>query len=140
VRRAACAAALCAGLVVGCGGGASNQDAVRAVINDYYQALSAGDGAGACNLLATDTVKSIEKAAKGRACKDVVNDELQQPDFARVAEQLKTAKVSKVTIAGDKAIAQTNVPHIRGRTVTTKVFLKKEGDSWKLISEPRQRP
>jgi hypothetical protein len=137
LRRALVALGAAAALVAGCGGGASNQDQIKNVLGTYYQAFADGDSATACAQLATDTVKNLEKQAKGRSCTDVLNTALQQPDYASVAQKLKNAKISKITVLNDKATAQIDVPGLRGRDARAPVALKKEGNAWKIASAIR---
>jgi ketosteroid isomerase-like protein len=140
VRRAACALVAGAALVAGCGGGgSSNSDQIKKVLATYYEAFSNGDSATACKQLAKDTVTNLEKQAKGRSCADVLNDALQQPDYATVAQNLKKAKVGKITVLNDKATAVIEVPGVGGKTARTPVALKKEGDSWKIATALRSR-
>jgi ketosteroid isomerase-like protein len=138
VIRGACTAALCAVLVAGCGGGQSSTEQIKKVIGTYYEAFSNGDSATACDQLAKDTIKNLEKQAKGRACVDVLNDALQQPDYAAVAQKLKNAKITKITVKGDKAAAVIQVPSIKAGV--TAVGLKKEGDKWKITTGLRRSP
>jgi ketosteroid isomerase-like protein len=137
VRRLACVLAA-AVLVAGCGGGPSNTAQIKKVIGSYYEAFSNGDSATACDQLAKDTVKNLEKQAKGRACVDVLNDALQQPDYAAVAQKLKNAKITNVTVLNDKATAEIDVPGVGGKAARTSVALKKEGDSWKIATALRR--
>jgi ketosteroid isomerase-like protein len=138
VRRAACGAAVAALLLAGCGGSGSSNDAqIRNVITTYYEAFANGDSATACDQLAKDTVTNLEKQAKGRSCADVLNDTLQQPDYASVAPKLKKAKITKITVLNDKATAQIDVPGVGGKGGHTAVALKKEGDSWKIATALR---
>jgi hypothetical protein len=137
VRRLACVLAAAA-LVAGCGGGPSNSDQIKKVIGTYYEAFSNGDSATACDQLAKATVQNLEKQAKGRACVDVLNDALQQPDYAAVAQKLKKAKVSKITVLNDKATAEIDVPGVGGKGARTSVALLKEGDSWKIATALRR--
>jgi ketosteroid isomerase-like protein len=137
VRRLACVLAA-AVLVAGCGGGPSNTAQIKKVIGSYYEAFSNGDSATACDQLAKDTVKNLEKQAKGRACIDVLNDALQQPDYAAVAQKLKNAKITNVTVLNDKATAEIDVPGVGGKGARTSVALKKEGDSWKIATALRR--
>jgi ketosteroid isomerase-like protein len=124
-------------LVPGCGGGATNQDQIKKVLGAYYRAFANGDSATACDQLAKDTVKNLEKQAKGRSCTDVLNQALQQPDYAAVATKLKNAKFSNITVLNDKATAAVLVPGVAGRGVRTSVALKKEGNSWKIATALR---
>ena len=139
MRRAACVAAAVGALfVAGCGGsGSSNDSQIKKVIGTYYEAFANGDSATACDQLAKDTVKNLEKHAKGRSCADVLNDALQQPDYSSVAQKLKNAKVTKITVLNDKATAQIDVPGVNGKGARTAVALKKEGDSWKIATALR---
>ena len=137
-RAACCAAAALALLVAGCGGGGSSDDSkIKDAITTYYEAFANGDSATACNQLAKDTVANLEKQAKGRSCADVLNDTLQQPDYATIAPKLKKAKITKVTVLNDKATAQVDVPGVGGKSARTAVALKKEGDSWKIATALR---
>ena len=137
MRRAILVVGAAAALVTGCGGGASNQDQIKKVLGTYYQAFADGDGATACDQLAKDTVTNLEKQARGRSCRDVLNQALQQPDYAAVAAKLKKAKISKITVLNDKATATIEVPGVGGRGARTSVALKKEGDSWKIATALR---
>ena len=138
MRGLAAGAILVALLLAGCGGGGESNDAqIRKVIGTYYEAFANGDSATACNQLAEDTVKNLEKQARGRACDDVLNDALQEPDYATVAQRLKKAKITKVTVLNDKATAQIDVPGVSGKAAHTAVALKKEGDSWKIATAVR---
>jgi ketosteroid isomerase-like protein len=124
-------------LLSGSGGGATNQDQIKKVLGTYYQAFANGDSATACDQLAKDTVKNLEKQARGRSCSDVLNQALQQPDYAAVAAKLKNAKFSNITAVDDKATAAVLVPGVAGKGVRTSVQLKKEGDSWKIVTALR---
>ena len=138
MRRAVWVAAAAALLVAGCGGGGpSNSDQIKKVIGTYYEAFANGDSATACEQLAKDTVANLEKQAKGRSCTDVLNDTLQQPDYAAVAPKLKKAKITKITVLNDKATAEIDVPGVGGKGARTAVALKKEGNSWKIATALR---
>jgi ketosteroid isomerase-like protein len=139
VRGLACAVLASVALVAaGCGGsGTSNSDQIKQVIAKYYEAFANGDSATACEQLTNDTVKNLEKHAKGRSCADVLNDTLQQPDYATIAPKLKKAKITKITVLNDKATAEIDVPGVGGKGARTAVALKKEGDSWKIASALR---
>jgi len=132
-----CAVAAALVVLAGCGGGAPNAEQIKKVIGTYYQAFADGDSATACDQLAKDTVKNLEKQAKGRSCTDVLNEALHQPDYAAVAQKLKNAKVSKITVLDDKATAQIDVAGVGRSGVRTAVALKKEGGSWKIATALR---
>ena len=136
MKRIACAVTAAA-FLAGCGGGPSNSAQIKKVLGTYYEAFANGDSATACEQLAKDTVKNLEKQAKGRACTDVLNDALQQPDYATVAQKLKKAKITKITVLNDKATAEIDVPGVGGKGARTAVALKKEGDSWKIATALR---
>jgi hypothetical protein len=135
--RRACALAAALALLAGCGGGAPNAEQIKKVLDTYYQAFAEGDSATACDQLTKDTIKNLEKQAKGRSCTDVLNTALHQPDYSAIAQKLKNAKITKITVLDDKATAQVNVPGVGKRGVTTAVALKKEGDSWKIATALR---
>jgi ketosteroid isomerase-like protein len=136
VRRGFVALATALALLPGCGG-ATNQDQIKKVLGTYYQAFADGDGPTACDQLATDTVKNLEKQARGRSCSDVLNQALRQPDYAAIAAKLKDAKFSNITVVDNKATVGVLLPGVGGRGARTSVQLKKEGDSWKIVTALR---
>jgi hypothetical protein len=137
VRRALVGLAAALALLPACGGGATSQDQIKKVLGTYYTAFADGDSATACDQLANDTVKNLEKQAKGRSCADVLNQVLQQPAYAAIAPKLKNAKFSNITALDDKATAAVLIPGVGGRGARTSVQLKKEGDSWKIVTALR---
>ena len=137
MKRAFAAGAAALALLTGCGGGATNQDQITKVLGTYYQAFANGDGPTACAQLAKDTVKNLEKQARGRSCSDVLNQALRQPDYAAIAAKLKDAKFSNITVVDNKATVGVLLPGVGGRGARTSVQLKKEGDSWKIVTALR---
>lgn len=125
-------------VAAGCGdSGPSDDEKIRTALTTYYQAFASGDGATACDQLAKDSVESLEKQAKGRTCPQVLDAALQRPGYASVAQRLTRAKITRVTIAGDKATVNLDVPGVPASAKRVPVLLKKEGDAWKITSAPR---
>jgi hypothetical protein len=60
--------------VVGCGAGADGRDAASSTALGLLSAVTAQDGAGACAVLAPDTVAELEQSA-GKVCADAVIEE-----------------------------------------------------------------
>ena len=138
--RALCIVPVLALLVAGCGGGGAGQSdkqAIETSVISYYKAFGSGDSETACNQLADETTKELEKAAGGKKCPQVLDLALKRPDYASVAAKLDGVKVTAVTIHGSEATATTQVPGVKsadGTPVSTTVPLKKESGSWKIAS------
>jgi ketosteroid isomerase-like protein len=123
--------------VAGCGdSGPSDETKIKTALTTYYQAFASGDGAGACDQLSKDSVKALEKQAKGKTCPQVLDTALQRPGYASVAQRLTRATITKVTIAGDKATVSIDVPGLPASAMRLPVLLKKEGDGWKITNAP----
>jgi ketosteroid isomerase-like protein len=122
--------------LAGCGGtsGPSDQSQIETSLTTYYKAFAQGDTAGACGQLAKDTLAALEKAAHGKGCSAVLGAALKRPDYAAIAPKLARARVTKVTIAGDKATAAVVVPGVHA--ALPPVPMLKEGGSWKIASAP----
>lgn len=120
----------------GCGGGQPDKQKIESAITSYYKAFGGGDGSGACAQLTKDAIKLLESSAGGQKCPDVLEAALKRPAYARIAPKLKQARVVSVKVTGNDASAVTRVPGVgrNGATVSTRVPLKKEGDSWKIVS------
>jgi ketosteroid isomerase-like protein len=138
--RRAIALVIASGLVAsGCGGSdkPSDKQQIETVLTTYYKAFAGGDSATACNQLAKDTIDLLEKQARGKSCTAVLDAALKRPDYAVIAAKLNSAKVTRVTVAGDKATAAIEVlgvPGAKGGRAATTVPLKKEKGSWKIAS------
>ncbi|MEA2457173.1 MAG: hypothetical protein QOC95_145 [Thermoleophilaceae bacterium] len=135
---AAIAAALLAG---GCGGGGgggqSDKQKIETTVTTYYKAFGTSDSATACNQLAEQTTKELERAAGGRKCPVVLDQAAKKPEYAKVAAKLDGVKVVSVKITGTTATATTQVPGLTaagGTGVSTTVPLKKEAGGWKIAS------
>jgi hypothetical protein len=59
--------------VTGCSGG--DDETVRKAVSDFYAAVSASDGSGACDLLAPETRSELESSS-GSSCSQAVLDEV----------------------------------------------------------------
>jgi hypothetical protein len=106
-------------LAVGAGavslaGCSSSQTAdVSVVAHDFYTALAAGDGDGACDALSADTRAELEQTS-GKACPEAVLDEgLPEPDSVDPARVYGTMALVP---AGDGTLFQSRFP--RGWLVT----------------------
>jgi hypothetical protein len=126
-------------LLAGCGGGGGQTDKqkIEATVIAYYKAFGDGDSATACNQLAEETTKELEKAAGGKKCPDVLDQALKKPDYAKVAAKLDGVKVVSVKITGKSATATTQVPGLTaagGTGVSTTVPLRQESGGWKIAS------
>jgi hypothetical protein len=138
-ERVAVVAFVAALAVTGCGGGGgpSDQEKIKTTLTTYYEAFATGDSPTACDQLAKDTVETLEKQAKGRTCPQVLDAALQRPGYASVAQRLRRATITRVTIAGDKATVSINVPGVPASAKRVPVLLKKDGDAWKITNAPR---
>lgn len=138
-RVALALAASAAVLIAGCGqsGGQSEKQKIEAAVTSYYKAFGDADTETACNQLADETVKRLEKAAGGKKCPAVLDQALKRPEYAKVAAKLGGVKVVSVKITGKSATATTQVPGLTapgGTGVSTTVPLKEESGGWKIAS------
>jgi ketosteroid isomerase-like protein len=123
--------------MAGCGGGGgSDKQKIESTITSYYKAFGSGDGAGACKQLTKDAIKLLEKSAGGQKCQDVLDAARKRPAYVRIAPKLKQARVVTVKVTGKDATAVTRIPGAgkNGAAATITVPLKKEGDSWRIVS------
>jgi hypothetical protein len=65
-------AVVAAGLLTGCGSVGGREQAAGAVAERLFSAIEAGDGGGACALLAPDTADAV---ARDRPCPEAILDE-----------------------------------------------------------------
>jgi ketosteroid isomerase-like protein len=125
--------------VSGCGSEKQSEESkVEDTVVEYYKAFGSGDGETACNHLAEKTREQLEKAGGGESCPEVLEAALDRPEYAKVAKQLESVKVSGVEVSGDTAIATALLPDIKaadGKTpISTSVPLAKEEGTWKIAS------
>jgi hypothetical protein len=86
------------GSVLGCGSGPGDRGP-RAAAVQFTRALSAGDDAGACSLLATETKAQLEQAA-GKPCAEAIAEE--DLTGADAVEDVATfGTMAQVRFAGD---------------------------------------
>jgi hypothetical protein len=137
------AALLAAGVVAiaGCGGssGPTDRQQIETTLLAYYKSFGSGDTGGACDELAGDTKAALEKAGDGKDCTEILDAALKRPDYAAIASKLRGARVTKVTIAGDKASAVVLLPGVKANGVqgaSTTVPLLKEKGTWKIAGAP----
>lgn len=111
-RRTAAAVVVCLGVMTGCGG--SQDDAVRAVVDDFYGAVSADDGQTACAALAPTTRSELEESS-GKACAEAVLGE----------EVPGVTAPTAVEVFGTSAQVR-----FRGETA----FLTRLAEGWRVVS------
>jgi hypothetical protein len=129
VRRAA--AVLVVGLALaGCGGGVetgtaeptSDEDSIRQLIDNAYNAFASGDAAAFCSHLTADYRADFEE--NYGPCEDATLDELNANLTEKGKQQLENPEVGQdLKIKGTEAY-----PDVNGDGLE----LVKEGDEWKL--------
>jgi hypothetical protein len=73
-------------VVAGCGSVSDRGGAAAVVARTFLAAVDDGDGAGACAVLAPDTVAALERSA-GEPCVDaVVDEDLPEPAHVRATD------------------------------------------------------
>ena len=129
------------GLLAGCGdSGPTDRQQIERALLTYYTAFGNGDTGGACHELAKDTKAALEKAGSGKDCTEILEEALKRPDYASIAAKLDKARVTKITIAGDKASAVVLVLGVKDNGALgarTTVPLLKEGGAWKIVGAPQ---
>jgi hypothetical protein len=127
--------------VSGCGSsGPTDRQQIQTSIVTYYTAFGKGDTGGACNELAASTKAALEQAGRGKDCTEILDAALKRPDYASIAPKLANVRVTRITIAGDKASAGVLVPGIRANGALgarTNVPLLKERGAWKIVGAPQ---
>jgi hypothetical protein len=141
VRLATTLAAAAALLLAGCGSsGPTDRQQIETSLVTYYKAFGSGDTGGACNELSKETKTQLEKAGRGKDCTEILDAALKRPDYAAIAPKLKDTRVTKITIAGDKATAVVLVPGVKDNGALgarTTVPLLKEDGAWKIFGAPQ---
>jgi hypothetical protein len=139
MRISALAAVLVTSLVLlGCGGGGGDEQAVKNTVTQFMSALARGDGAKACGLATTQAQQRLtaQGAQAGGSCPQIISA-ISKRLPPQIKQGLETAKVKKASVKGDTAtVADSDIsssagnlgPFLGGGTTT----LKKEGGTWKL--------
>jgi hypothetical protein len=142
--RLAAPAALAVALalaVAGCADdGPTDRQQIETTILTYYKAFGKGDTGGACNELSKDTKTALEKAGRGKDCTEILDAALKRPDYAAITPKLQNARVTRITIANDKASAAVLIPGVKDNGALgarTTVPLLKEGGAWKIVGAPQ---
>jgi len=98
-------------VVAGCGGSASDTDKVKTSVSEFLTAVAENKGATACALLTDSAIQELNSAAfllrAPASCADAIkgfNRQLSSDE----KKALKTTKVNRVTVTGDKAIVADN--------------------------------
>lgn len=118
-----------AALTVGCGGGDSDEDQVRDVVNSFVQAGKDRDPAEACSLLASDQLQLVERAGGGADCERVLGGLFAKPDAAATDLQIEAVRVQ-----GDRATVDVSVKSGGSTAQAEGILLVREGDGWKIAS------
>jgi hypothetical protein len=130
-----------AALVAGCGtSGPTDRQQIETALLTYYKSFGSGDSGGACQELSKETKTQLEKAGGGKDCTEILDAALKRPAYAAIASKLKNTRVTKITIANDKATAQILVPGVKNNGALgarTTVPLLKEDGAWKIFGAPQ---
>jgi hypothetical protein len=105
-------AALCVATLTGCGG--SQDETVRDLARHFNDALAAGEGAAACDVLTPSTRDELEQST-GKACSEAVLEE-PIPAVIGAGEVAVFGTMAQVDYAGDT------------------VFLTRMPDGWKILA------
>ena len=130
MRTTTALAAVLALAVPGCGGsggGQSDEDQIKATLDDYYTAFANGDAESACADLVSAVQQKLAKASGTEDCPGAIAKARTRPDIRRYTDRFKDAKVVSVKVAGDRAVAKV---HAIG--VTQPIPLRREGKEWKI--------
>lgn len=106
MRRTLITLAVAAAGLTACGGGTTDEAAVRQTMGDWFQRLGAGEGAAACRLLTDEARRDFEATAEemiGQASCDAVSGffSLGLTDAERDA--FGDVQIRRTTITGDRA-------------------------------------
>jgi hypothetical protein len=100
-------------VLTGCGG-SGRAESARASAEAFEQALSRGDGAAACDLLAPDTAQEVAESAGSSCASGILDEDL--PDAAAVRASAVWGRSAQVRLAGDT------------------LFLSRFDDGWKVLA------
>jgi hypothetical protein len=119
----------CALVLSACGGEDSpgDREQIETVIETYFTAFSAGDGAKACGQLSTDAQVKLVEATRASNCPDAMDAAAKQPGIEPYVEQLGEVEVLEVDVSGAEASAK-----VRAIDQETTIPLAKEDGEWKI--------
>ncbi|MGI9023062.1 MAG: hypothetical protein ACR2HV_07515 [Acidimicrobiales bacterium] len=138
-------AAVVAIVVAGCGGSTSDSDKAKSTVTEFFEAVANGKGDTACALLTDSAIKELNSAAfllrAPASCAEAIetfNRQLSSDD----KKSLKSAKVNRVTVTGDRAtVADNDIVLTSGGEAglfrnndPRPVALEKIGSDWKISS------
>jgi ketosteroid isomerase-like protein len=123
------AVALTAALVAGCGGGGSDEDQVRDVVTSFVQAGKDRDAAKACDLLASEQIKVVERVGGGAECEQVLGGFFANADAAGTE-----VKIDDVRVEGNRATVDATLMAAGTSPKAESILLVKEDGEWKLAS------
>jgi ketosteroid isomerase-like protein len=128
--HAAVAVLLAAALIAGCGGGGeSDEDQVRGVVESFVQAGEDRDAAAACDLLAADQVKTVEKIGPGGSCATILAG-----IFSKAEDVSTDVEIQDVRVEGDRATVDATVKSPGSQPKAESILVVREDGEWKLAS------
>ena len=128
--HAAVAVLLAAALIAGCGGGGeSDEDQVRDVVESFVQAGEDRDAATACDLLAADQVKTVEDIGPGGSCATILAG-----IFSKAEDVNTDVEIQDVRVEGDRATVDATVKSPDSQPKAESILVVKEDGEWKLAS------
>ena len=114
--------------LAGCGDSQpSDEDQVKATLDDYYTAFANGDAESACADMASDVQQQFAKRSGTEDCPSAILKARTRPDTRAYTARFKDAQVVKVIVAGDRATAR-----VKAIGVTQTIPLRREGKEWKI--------
>jgi hypothetical protein len=119
----------------GTGADAATETAIATAVQEFYGAKAAGDGAGTCALLASETRKSLTQTLgrsgelKGKGCGAIISRLLQDQD-PRYRDRIEQVEVTGARVEDDRALALIEIE----ATPEEVIPVRREGGSWKVAA------
>lgn len=107
--------------------GGDEASAVTDVMNQYFAALSDGDGEKACSYLSDDGRSKIEELSGGTGCAEIVSQGVETTG----KEPYESVDLDDPVVSGDSATVHYTI-QVQGKDVEADQTLVKDGDDWKL--------
>lgn len=121
-----------AGQGAAAGGGGSDEQQARATVESLYAAIREGDAEGVCETMTAPAQKQVAQGAIGTGgggtCADGFQRFLDAAERAGGLNLTLKAKVGRVKVEGDKAVARVTF----GKARAGDIPLVKVDDEWKL--------
>jgi ketosteroid isomerase-like protein len=113
-------------------GGSSDESRARATVERLYAGIRAGDADAVCSTLTAPAQKQVAAGAigsgKAGSCADAFQQFLDAAEKQGGLNLTLKAKVERVTVKGDKAVAKVSF----GKTRAGEIPLVKQDGEWKL--------